>query len=475
MPRGGEASPAVERALRRAAELAERDRPTAGDMFRALTEDPDGRPAAWLTQHQWDGSPVDSDEDCPADDDLLTAAARYGSPPTTDGLLRALLAASPGLGKSVRAAGVALPAEEEPAGDEFEPIELRESATAQVARVLDVNLNRAREGLRVLDDYCRFALNDAALTERVKSLRHDLVEWMKRVPESLLLDSRDTPGDVGTAITTQGEAARGSAAEVAAVNLRRVQESLRSLEEFAKTFDSGLAVALERLRYDAYALQSPVTRAAAARSRLAGVRLYVLFGSESCRLEVPWAVREAAAGGADMVQLREKGLSDKELLIRAEAAAKAAREAGALFIVNDRPDIASLVAADGVHLGQGDLPVGHARRVLGPDAVVGVSTHTPEQVEAAVAAGADYIGVGPTFPSRTKSFGELAGLDFVRRAAGMTSLPAFAIGGIDAANISEVFAAGAGRVAVSAAVASSDDPRREAAVLRAAFPEGHVR
>ena len=140
-----------------------------------------------------------------------------------------------------------------------------------------------------------------------------------------------------------------------------------------------------------------------------------------------------------------------------------------LFVVNDRPDVARLVEADGVHLGQDDLAIRDARRILGAETLIGVSTHDPEQLRRAILEGADYVGVGPTFPSATKTFDHLAGLDFVRYAAEATSLPAFAIGGINLANVGQVVAAGGWRVAVSSAIGRADDPRRMAAALVAAL------
>ncbi len=142
-----------------------------------------------------------------------------------------------------------------------------------------------------------------------------------------------------------------------------------------------------------------------------------------------------------------------------------------LFIVNDRPDIARLVEADGVHLGQDDLPVREARRILGPEALIGVSTHNLEQVRQAILDGASYLGVGPIFPSETKDFEDLAGPEFVRQAMAETTLPAFVLGGVNRDTIGAAVAAGARRVAVSAAVARADDPRAAAAALLAALPE----
>src|SRR5205085_11331759 len=133
----------------------------------------------------------------------------------------------------------------------------------------------------------------------------------------------------------------------------------------------------------------------------------------------------------------------------ARDAGRVAHRAGARFILNDRADLARLCDADGVHLGQDDLSVSAVRRVVGPDALIGVSTHNLDQLRQAVLDGASYVGVGPTFPSSTKDFPEFAGVDYVRQAMAETSLPAFAIGGITPDNVAAVRAAGARRIAVS--------------------------
>jgi thiamine-phosphate pyrophosphorylase len=203
-----------------------------------------------------------------------------------------------------------------------------------------------------------------------------------------------------------------------------------------------------------------------ARDRLANARLYLLLTEAQCRFSLAGTIKEAAAGGVQIVQLREKRLSDRALLERAREVRQLTRKAGILFIMNDRADLALLAEADGVHLGQEDLTVQGARRVLGPDGLIGVSTHDLEQVRKAVRDGASYIGVGPTFPSGTKTFAEFPGLEFVRQALAETSLPAFVIGGITLDNLPEVIAAGGRRVAVSQAIGQADDPRKAAAMFR---------
>ncbi len=330
--------------------------------------------------------------------------------------------------------------------------------TTEAARIVDVNLNRARESLRVLDDYARFVMDDAFLTGRFKQLRHTLGEAATALPQPLLLAARDTRRDVGTGLSASGEYERATAAKVATANAKRLQESLRSLEEFGKVLSVPFAQAVEAVRYEAYTLEQALVRGASAVERLRNARLYVLLTGSQCEAALDWTIAEAASGGAAIFQMREKELSDRDRLDRAHRMRAWTRKANALFIVNDRPDLARLVEADGVHLGQADLPVSAARRILGPDALVGVSTHTLEQIRTAILDGADYLGIGPTFPSTTKAFEELAGLDFIRQATAETTLPAFALGGITLGNVREVVAAGAKRIAVSAAIARAEDP-----------------
>jgi thiamine-phosphate pyrophosphorylase len=357
-------------------------------------------------------------------------------------------------------------------GGSSEPTFALPNPTAEIdaARVLDVNFNRAREAARVLEDYCRFALDDRFLTEQVKELRHALATAARKLPQNSLLAARETQHDVGTTATAAGEYERTSPAHVAMVNLKRLQESLRSVEEYGKVFGPELGRELESLRYRAYTLERAISLGTASRERLAAARLYVLLTRSQCVASLDWTIREAACGGVDVFQLREKTMPDRELLECARNVRRWTREVGVLFVVNDRPDIARLAEADGVHLGQDDMSVKDARRIGGPEMLIGVSTHSVEQLRQAVLDGADYVGIGPTFPSKTKAFDHLAGLDFIRSAIAETSLPAFALGGIEPANIAQVVAAGASRVAVSSAICTAADPQQAAQLLKAALP-----
>jgi thiamine-phosphate pyrophosphorylase len=198
------------------------------------------------------------------------------------------------------------------------------------------------------------------------------------------------------------------------------------------------------------------------RARLAAARLYLVCP------RMPRAFLDAALrGGADLVQLRDKTATDDELLAAADGFRAACADAGALFLVNDRPDLAVAAGADGVHVGQDDPPVAEARRVVGPDRLVGLSTHAPEQVDAA--AGADYIACGPVAATPTKPGRPATGLELVAYAAAHARVPFFAIGGIDAPLARRAAEAGAERVVVVRALTEADDPEAAARELRAAL------
>jgi thiamine-phosphate pyrophosphorylase len=348
-----------------------------------------------------------------------------------------------------------------------EPLDMAPRPDAMdVARILDASANRAREALRVVEDFARFSRGDAFLSAQLKGLRHRLAEALQELPAGLLLRARDTLHDVGTAISTAQEHERTSSSAVVKANVKRLQEALRSLEEFGKVLSPAFAVAIEQMRYESYTLERLLMPESDRGAQLAAARLYVIVSEASCRASLVGTVSEALAGGAQVIQLREKSMADRVLLETARDIRKMTRSAGALFIVNDRADIALLADADGVHLGQDDMAVHDARRLLGPEALIGVSTHNLEQVHQAVLGGASYIGVGPTFASSTKQFTEFPGLDFVRQASAETALPAFVLGGVRPANLGEVLAAGGSRVAVSHAVCSAEDPRAVTRTLR---------
>ena len=211
------------------------------------------------------------------------------------------------------------------------------------------------------------------------------------------------------------------------------------------------------------------------RARLAAARLYLVCDCMPGERDLADFIAEAVAGGVDVVQLREKHLEDEFLAEAASVAADACDAHGALFILNDRPDIAAAVRADGVHIGQQDMPVAEARKIVGPDMLIGLSTHAPSEIDAALPAApdgtpyVDYIGVGPVHATPTKLGRPPVGPELVSYAAANASVPFFAIGGIDSENILTVLDAGASRVCVLRAICDAYDPERAALTLRGAL------
>lgn len=345
---------------------------------------------------------------------------------------------------------------------------------SSVLRILDAAFNRTGEGLRVVEEYLRMVLDDGHLASVAKQLRHDVAHWVAMLPNSDRHSCRNTLGDVGAQNTTASEAFRGNAADVAAASLRRVAESLRTIEEYGKLLDAAMPAEIEKLRYRLYTLEKAATLASDVHPPLADAKLYVLIDGGTSDDGFHKTIETLITAGVDAIQLRDKRLDDRVLLQRARQLVAATSDTSALAIVNDRVDIALASRADGVHLGQDDLPVASARKAAGPRLLIGVSSHNIQQARQAVLEGANYLGAGPTFASTTKQFNKFPGLEFLRQVSAQISLPTFAIGGITAENLPEVLATGVQRVAVSGAIASSSNPAGVVGQLLAIISQNSV-
>ena len=349
-----------------------------------------------------------------------------------------------------------------------------------VYRILDAAINRASEGVRVVEDYARMTIQDEHLTRQLKQLRHDLAQAVSNISLNERIIARDTVGDVGTKIETDSEYVRGTepedsndtgevgaadqSPEVALVkaNLGRAQQALRTIEEFSKTIDASVSKQVEQLRYRAYTIEKAVLTTVFSVQDISAPSLYVLLdrcqSSSGDDSKLVTLVNHLIKAEIDFIQLRDKTLNDRDLVELARKIAGLVRGSKTRFIVNDRPDIAVAAGADGVHVGQEELKVSDARRIVGASKLIGVSTHSIEQARQAVLDGANYIGVGPVFPSSTKSFDSHVGLELVQEVAKEIRLPAFAIGGIGLDNAADVSKAGLSRVAVSGVISQSNDP-----------------
>jgi len=329
-------------------------------------------------------------------------------------------------------------------------------------RILDVCANRAAEALRTLEDLARFALEDAQLTTQLKELRHTLAQIVDTfaTPRERL-SARDAASDTGASVTTPTEQSRRSLGHIAAAAGARLSQALRTLEEVAKLSSHESGCALERVRFAGYDLSARVI--VALESPPAQHRLCVLMTESICAM--PWerVVELAIEGGADALQLREKGIPDREHLAKARRLVEIASRAPTkpTVYINDRVDIALRSGADGVHLGQDDLSGADARAIAGGALRVGVSTANILQARDASTLGVDLCGLGPMFPSSTKPKANISGVGYLREyladpACG--SIPHLAISGITPENIGLLAQAGCRGVAVSSVVCNSGDP-----------------
>ena len=323
-------------------------------------------------------------------------------------------------------------------------------------RIIDANLNRGVEALRVLEEISRFLLDDKSSSETLKLIRHE-INALQEKDYDALLKARDTENDIGINIKNPDK--RTDIESIFKANIKRLQQVLRVLAEYSP--DN--AAVFEDLRYKSYTLEKIMWNKLKDKYNkliLGNKKLYLVTNSDKFENDDAFldAVASALKGGVDILQLREKTMPANRIIELGKKIKLLCAEYGATFIVNDRVDIAYVLEADGVHLGQDDMAVESARKILGNNAIIGVSTHAPEQAQKAVADGADYIGMGPVFTTPTKPGRKSVGLEYVEWVSNNVDIPAFAIGGIDPDNVNEVIAHGAKRIAVVRAIINAENP-----------------
>jgi len=324
-------------------------------------------------------------------------------------------------------------------------------------RIIDANMNRIGEGLRVLEEFARLSLNDTALTQQLKNMRHEMLNIDAMLQERLI-NARDSRGDVGADMEAAGQETPRHARESIVANARRVQESLRVMEETARAPDMPLDTdKYRKARFALYDMEKELLSKMLRRDkikRLAG--LYVIIDTAFLKGRRPAEVTaQAIRGGAKVIQLRDKEHDTRELLSIAGELKELCSKHNVLFIVNDSLDVALAADADGLHVGQEDLPVATARRLLPIDKILGVSARTIEEARTAKSEGADYLGVGSMYATATKESAEVVGPGKLKEIRQAVDLPIVAIGGINKDNLSEVLRAGANSIAVISAIIGS--------------------
>lgn len=326
-------------------------------------------------------------------------------------------------------------------------------------RIIDVNVNRVTEALRVIEEIARFYLNDKSLTEQLKIMRHKICTTYDANYNSLL-KSRDTINDTGVDINNPTK--RFDLVNVFKANIKRMEQSLRTLAEYSPSINIDCTL-FEQLRYETYTIEKVMWEKLSMqinKLRLLDKKLYLVTNSDSFKDDNEFldATASALKGGVQIIQLREKHSDAKRIIELGKRIRELCSIYNALFIVNDRIDIAQIVNADGVHLGQDDVDIKHAREILNENMIIGISTHAPNQAQKAQDDGADYIGVGPIFSTPTKQGVQAVGFKYLNWVSKNIEIPYFAIGGIDLTNCDEVLKNGANRVAVVRAIMNSTIP-----------------
>ena len=324
-------------------------------------------------------------------------------------------------------------------------------------RALDANINRAAEGLRVLEDMARFRFDNAEVSKDLRKIRHKVRDRFKS-QQSSLLASRQSDTDVG-AIISAGSLSdqRTGEKEMAVSNFKRVQEAFRSLEELLKAsgeYSDGKF--LETLRFDLHSLEK---KQMALFVKLFPSGIYGILGERFSRgrTNVETA-KQMVDAGIDILQYREKvrDKSFKDMLRECEQIRKITADAGVPFIINDHVAIALMVGADGIHQGQDDLPIAQVKKLC-PHMMVGCSTHSPQQAKKAVEDGADYIGVGPIYSTQTKEdVCDAVGLSYLEHVAATHKVSFVAIGGIKRHNLKDVVDRGAKTICMVTEIIGAD-------------------
>jgi thiamine-phosphate pyrophosphorylase len=331
-----------------------------------------------------------------------------------------------------------------------------------IYRILDANLDRAREALRTIEEWCRFGLENVDLCDRCKHMRQALAQWHKEE----FRRARNTPDDPATGLSHANEVSRANVQSVLRANMGRLQEALRVLEEYGKVVDPDMGAAMKQMRYQVYTLESQLLAHEVTdigqirRQKLQAANLYLVTMPVDNIVAV---VESALQGGVQIVQYRQKDGEDGTRYAIAQQLCEICHKYDALFLVNDRVDIAIAVGADGIHVGQTDLPVSAVRQILDKNGdasqyIIGQSTTNPQELEIALNNQVDYVGVGPVHATPTKPNKAASGYEYVTYAAQNINIPWFAIGGLDERNLAEAIAAGAKRVAVVRAIMQAEHP-----------------
>ena len=340
-------------------------------------------------------------------------------------------------------------------------LDIREPKDLRIFQVIDANLDRAREGLRVLEDWARFGLGNEDFVIRIKNFRQILGKNHLEIYKT----SRNYIEDQCKGLSHAEQINKKSPDKIISCNSARVQESLRVIEEFSRNHNKHLSKVASKIRYEIYTLEIELlnfnTRKNA-ESIISENSLYAITDQKENLLEI---IEKILLAGVKIIQYRFKNGNDKNHFKVAIQIKSLCKKYNSLFIVNDRIDIALASNADGIHLGQDDIDITTARKLLGSSKIIGITANNQTDINNALKNGCDYIGVGPVFKTITKKNKEPLGVEKIKDLTKDLKIPWFAIGGINKVNISSLKNHGIRKVAVVSGLLNSEDPKEEAIIM----------
>ena len=331
----------------------------------------------------------------------------------------------------------------------------------RIYQIIDANLDRAREGLRVLEDWARFGLGKEDVVIKIKNFRQVLGKNHLDIYKM----ARNHIEDHCKGLSHVEQINRKDPHKIISSNAARVQEALRVIEEFSRDHNNKLSQIASTIRYEIYSLEIELLNLnTLKRSELiiSENNLYSITDQRENLLEI---IEELLLGGVKIIQHRFKEGKDKENLKKAIEIKALCKKYNSLFIVNDRVDIALASNADGIHLGQEDIDIVTARKLLGRSKIIGITANNSTDIDKAIKDGCHYIGIGPVFQTLTKKNKEPLGIEKVKALTKNIKFPWFAIGGINKGNISSLKIHGINKVAIVSGLLNSEDPKEEAIII----------
>ncbi|MDC3147453.1 thiamine phosphate synthase [Prochlorococcus sp. AH-716-I09] len=331
----------------------------------------------------------------------------------------------------------------------------------KIYQIIDANLDRAREGLRVLEDWARFGLGQEKYVERIKNFRQILGKNHLEVYKQ----SRNHTEDKCKGLTHKEQINRKTSEQIISSNSGRVQEALRVIEEFSRLHNHELSKISSEIRYEIYTLEVDLlnlSKRTKSEEILKENNLYVITDQKENLLRT---IEEILIAGVRIIQHRFKKGTDKDHLQEAIQIKNLCKRYNSLLIINDRVDIALASNADGIHLGQDDLDLKTARKLLGYSKIIGISANNEIDISKALKDGCDYIGIGPVFETNTKKNKKPIGIEKIKTLTKDLNIPWFAIGGINSNNISHLKKNGFQKVALVSQLMNSEDPKEDAIII----------